>query len=1011
MFGRILLHFLLCIFLNGNILAQQIDADTLVVKTLGQEQGLSQLNALSLDFDHLGYLWVGTENGLNRFNAYEMKTYLAESGVAKLPDDHIRDIYFDEDTLWLATNTHSLIAFPIKGDHFINFDSQLDYDSNPAIKYAHLIYPIDKRYLLLGTYGHCMVYDKKSNEFHKIILPEAAKSDFVTAIESIDSDKFLIGTNQNGIFELDLKKRKINVKQAFSPLLDYKINSFYKYSNDEILIATETFLYIFNGQTQSIQRFLPNVSVLNEIVQIQKWDNAHLYLSTINSGYLLDKNKNLKKLIFKDLQGNRVVEEVTEIKNGPSGGKWIGTNGRGVIYYHPNLRKFKPRRIQATNAPRSNFISIFNFLRDGDKLWMATEFGFARYDFQTDKYKFYPRKFLEYTLAKDANGTLWAGGFGQGLVRYDSVKDDFEKIEMDIDDQEIIQITPIDKDIIWVHTWSNGIYEFNVHTFEVKKKSFGSYMMTRARTSFKDKKGRIWIGNDEGIYRWDGNDIKAFVGLSNNRVFSITEDASGNIWVGTARGLNRIDALTDEVDYYTKVSGLPNDFIYGVEADNAGFIWASTNFGLSRLNPENGEFINFTETDGLQNNEFNGKASYKDEEGNLYFGGMNGFNIFKPEDIFLNQESGSTFIEDVLIFGNSVNKNLKSVDFLSFSSDQNVITFQYTVLNYLWPEKNHYQFKLEGFDKDWRSVTDERSSTYTNLNPGTYLFRVKGSNNEGVWGDEDQLKIIINAPWYKTMWFRVLAGALLICLISGVFIYRNYRQKIINQRLQEMVKQKTQALQLSNRELNRSLELSENQKENIQFLMRELNHRVKNNLQIITSLIDIQDLSIQNPKAKEKLRLLQSRIFTVSRIHDILTNNHEKSNAPIDEFLNELAHEIVEFSGAQLSIKTDLISTDYPVEKLTYLGLILNELIINSVKHAFKAHDTPEISIYLNEEDNHLNFTYRDNGTGFAHDMVQQNDQLGLKLIRFLAEELNGRFETYNDNGAVFKMNFDNKIL
>src|SRR5690606_12225106 len=156
------------------------------------------------------------------------------------------------------------------------------------------------------------------------------------------------------------------------------------------------------------------------------------------------------------------------------------------------------------------------------------------------------------------------------------------------------------------------------------------------------------------------------------------------------------------------------------------------------------------ETDGLQNNEFNGKAAYQDDQGNLYFGGMNGFNIFNPEKILTNKHVGNTVIEDVQVFGKSLGINLPSTTDLVLSHDQNVISFEHTALSYLWATKNLYQFMLEGFDKDWRTVTDFRSTTYTNLDPGEYTFKVRGTNNDGLWGPVSSLVVIIKGPWYNS---------------------------------------------------------------------------------------------------------------------------------------------------------------------------------------------------------------------------------------------------------------------
>jgi len=1001
---------LIQLFATSIYFAQQKQgADTLAVAVIEQDQGLSQLNALSMDFDNNGYLWVGTENGLNRYNGYSMKVFHTLEDNDLL-DDHIRAMHFSNDTLWIATNSYSVNAYLLKENRFINFVDKLDFKKNPLIKYSTTLTPVGSRYLVSGAMANCLLIDKKTLAFTSIPIPEAIENDFVTTMLPISDNEILIGTNFSGIFRMNLKQRKIYRDETFNRFKNVLVNTLYAFSDDEILIGTQEGMFLYRKKQKRLTKI--ESSGNENILSISKWNNNQWFIGASNTAYLMDKNFNLKKIIFQNHEGKEIQTSVTSLKKDKLGGIWLATAGRGVLYYHPHQKKFTPLRINAANSPKKNFISSFNFLRDENHLWMATELGFVKHTLNTDDYKLYFTDLLEYTITKDFRGNIWAGGFGQGLVKYNPQTDRFDKIPLSFSDKDVIQITPVSKDSIWVHTWSAGIYAFNVKDYGMHLKTFNGKSIVRARTSLVDSSGNIWIGCDEGLYKISGKNITHFSKLSNERVFAIAEDPEKNIWIGTAKGLNKLDVKTQKITFYTKQAGLPNDFIYGVEADKKGHIWVSTNYGISEFNPKTHLFKNYTEHDGLQNNEFNGKASYKDSLGNLYFGGMNGFNVFNPENIFVNQKVGKTLIENIKLFGKPIENNVLYTKTLEFSHDQNVITFEYVSLNYLWAQKNRYQFMLEGFDKEWRPITGERSTTYTNLDPGTYVFKVKGSNNELIWGKPASITIIIKSPWYSTFWFRTLMISLLVFLVVGVFLYKNYQQKLINRRLSKMVKERTQELVASNTALNRSLEVSEKQKENIAFLMRELNHRVKNNLQIITSLIDIQDIGIEDEDAKEKLRILQARIFTVSRVHDILNTGKEQSFVRMDEFISELVQELIEFSGEKLELQMNLDPVLFGVEKLTYLGLIINELITNSVKHAFPENPShKKIYIEMKENDDTYNFLYRDNGKGFDLESIADPDKMGLNLIKSLAKELKATPEFKNENGAVFILHFDKTEL
>lgn len=310
---------------------------------------------------------------------------------------------------------------------------------------------------------------------------------------------------------------------------------------------------------------------------------------------------------------------------------------------------------------------------------------------------------------------------------------------------------------------------------------------------------------------------------------------------------------------------------------------------------------------------------------------------------------------------------------------------------------------LEGFDKEWRPVTRDRSTTYTNLAPGTYTFKVRGSNNELLWSDTDEITVIIRSPWYGTTAFRVSLVLLILALIAGGFAYKTYQQRIINHRLMHMVQERTEELSKTNNVLQESLSLTQQQKENISFLMQELNHRVKNNLQLITSLIDIQSFEIGHPHIQERLTSLQSRIFTVSKIHDLLHVRDTEQGVSIKDFIHNLTVDLMTFSGQNIAFHADIADIVLPSNRLTYIGLILNELITNSIKHAFpEGMENKTIRISLRTHEKGMTIVYRDNGVGIDKATMEQTDQKGMGLMTLLVKELKGTIDIDVDDGTIF---------
>src|SRR5690606_33800925 len=229
-------------------------ADSLLVMHIAQEEGLSQLGALAMDFDSNGYLWIGTENGLNRFNGYQMQVHKAGERAGDLPDDHIRSMYYANDTLWLATNTHSVVAYLMAEDRFIDFQEQLGSDRNPFLKFAYTLYPTSGDLLIAGTIGHCVLIDRSKLTFEPLPIPDAANNDYVTSVTELENNQYLIGTNASGVYRLDATNRRIVPEAKLATLENAPVHAFYKRSPYETLIGTDAGLYEYNEKRSEERR-------------------------------------------------------------------------------------------------------------------------------------------------------------------------------------------------------------------------------------------------------------------------------------------------------------------------------------------------------------------------------------------------------------------------------------------------------------------------------------------------------------------------------------------------------------------------------------------------------------------------------------------------------------------------------------------------------------------------------------------------------------------------------------
>ena len=341
----------------------------------------------------------------------------------------------------------------------------------------------------------------------------------------------------------------------------------------------------------------------------------------------------------------------------------------------------------------------------------------------------------------------------------------------------------------------------------------GSGRLQRGDPCERDAGGTLWLGTDNhGLNRYHPrtrtfsylrHDPHNPASLSSDRVQVLFTDSRGRFWVGTADGgLNLMNADQRTFQHFTTRNGLPSNVINSMVEDQAGYLWVSTSHSLARFDVRRRTFRNFDQADGLQSNEFNINSALRARSGKLYFGGINGFNVFRPEALTRNPTVPPVVLTGVQVFARSVGpgrpagllrRHVTEADTLTLSYKESVVTFQFAALNFLDPQKNRYAYRLEGFDEAWRHVGTRREATYTNLDPGRYVFRVRAANNDGVWNRRGAtLTVIVTPPWWKTRWFKSVAALMILGSVVGLYQLRANRlrkklrlEKLLALRLKE----------------------------------------------------------------------------------------------------------------------------------------------------------------------------------------------------------------------------------
>lgn len=1005
---KLLCSILVLLIFQGAI--SQIPQDTLLVNYLGQEKGLLQLNAQALTKDNYGFLWVGTKNGLHRFDGYNFEPFTVNaSDSLAIPEDHIKGLVAQGDTLWIATNSSGIIGYELQKDRF--FPLKHNYQKSP-LHLSHNIFKLDSKQLLFSFNDRFILYDVRTRNQVLVELPENTENNLVTDALKVSDEVILLATSGSGLLKYNIASAQFQSINLPSVEDTSQIEKW----GDKYLIGTSFGLYEIDSKFTKSKELITGAAIYN----IQKLaDGSHIVGSQVNV-YHLNRQGEITKYIVKDkskkiynpLRANAIVQDTL-------GNLWLGTEGKGVLHHNVFQKKFSTTRLKFDELNNVSAINIFPFLKTNDStLWMGTSFGTVKHNLNTDTKKLYiPQNYNTiYDLAVDKNGTLWAAGLFDGLLKYNRRTDSFQQYIKStptstlLPSNRILEIIPLENGNLMLCTGSDGIIEFDIKTETYKPIYFDGVTINRARISFKDSNGNLWLGTDEGVYKLSKKFkiLKQYTAsapsgerLSSNVINSINEDSKGIIWIGTSAGITKLNPRTHRTSFILKQKDFPNDFVYSILIDNQDHIWASTNKGLVRYNPTAGTFRNYTSEDGLQNDEFNTKSAYKDEDGLFYFGGIDGYNIFNPNDIVENVHQPSTYIKSVELFNETIDEYTIHEDSLTFMSNENVITFNYSSQSYLSPEKTFYRYKLENFDAAWSPPTQRQSTTYTNLAPGTYEFLISASQLTGAWSEPKAMSLVIKPQWFQTLLFKVAVVLSIIVLILLYFLYKTRSLRRDKLKLERIVHQRTQDLIVKNTELKNAYEVTSKQKDNISFLMKELNHRVKNNLQIISSLLNIQARNT-NEEAKQSLNIAKSRIMSIAYIQNAIETNQEQTN--IKEFLHSFCEKVVQLLSGDhemsFEVEYNLAETGFHKINTTLLGLIINELLTNTFKYAFDEYaqgNTLTIACAL--KDGYIDVIVKDNGKGYDK-ANQREDALGLSLVEDMARQLGAELFTNSTNGV-----------
>lgn len=835
----------LAVLIYFNSVAQQ---SNIKFRHLTIKDGLSQSDVLSILQDSKGVMWFGTQDGLNSYNGFNFEVFSHDlSDTNSISNNYIRDIIQDSDeNIWLATETG------------VNLFSRTSYNFKTIFKtknkYNSWSLAETKKYIWAGTEKGLIKIDKATKKWQNVSLNLSTISQKLKVRKLVYNqvtNHLLIATEGNGLISYSIEKNEAVQAYQDNSLLksdivwDIEIDS-----QGKCWIATNKGLNFYNDKTDKLTSDIKIDRVIKDkiIKCIYEDKSGIVWLGTDANGlYKFSSYNNINLYTYNaNISTSLSSNKINSIYEDNSGIIWVGTQS-GIDMFDKQKQFFRhyqhwPNR---TNTINSNMVwSIFQDNGDFPSLYVGTDKGINIFDRSTGEVSHITPVFNGkearnkgvYSFCKDYTGKILAGTDG-GV--FEVLKGKLIPLGGTLNKKNTFRTYTIfedDRQRLWIGTKQGLVvvdkYRENYKHY-VSSDSVGGLTSDVIRVICQSKDGQMWIGTDGGgickvLEQPDGNlffknytkDADNPKSLSNNTVLSMYEDKKGQLWIGTfGGGLNVFNPKTEQFYVYTEKDGLSNNVIYGIADDKNGNLWMSTNKGISQFFYKRKKFRVFEESDGLQSNEFNTGAFYQSSTGQLFFGGINGFNAFYPEDIHINKTKPKPIITNFYLFNKPVKvgekeilkKHISELDEIVLKHRQNVISFEFASLHYSYPLKNLHKYKLENFNEEWVEIGNNRRANYTNLDAGEYVFKVKVANSDGIWSDEvAQIRVIVEPPFWRTWWFVLLVYIVLpLLLIYGFVRFRINQVKRQKMLLELQVKERTQEVTLQKELLEQEKEKTE----------------------------------------------------------------------------------------------------------------------------------------------------------------------------------------------------------
>ncbi|NQZ08091.1 MAG: response regulator [Algicola sp.] len=1014
---------------------------TLRFDRISVEQGLSQSTIHCVLQDSKGFLWVGTMDGLSRYDGFTFKTYrndpndvksISGNGISALLEDR-------QGYLWVAT-----------GNGLNRFDPELEqferygHDDSNRFSLSHdSVFALaeDRQgFLWVGTPNglnrldpqrkHFILYSQDEADPHGISL--------ITSLLEDSQGNLWIGTlkglhhfnQQQDLFTFygfnEADPNSLSHNTVFSLVED---------PQGTIWIGTGGGLNRFDPRKAQFVRYKHSdtnpYSLSHDRVHTLLIDRQGVLWVATSEGLNWFDSKRERFVHYKhsdtdlhSLSGDH-IETIYEDRQGTI---WVGVHNGGLNRLVSQSKFFGHYRHDPADPDSISDNDIRVFLEDRHGMfWFGTKNGLHRFDQKRQQFVSYRHSDTDpfslsndyvTALIEDHKGFIWVGTAGGGVNQFDPDRERFVGFRHDKSNLHSLShdiVTSLVEDLqgmIWVGT-GRGLNRFDpsherFSRYQHDKADPNSLSSNFVMSLLEDRQGRIWVGTWGGglnyydpprgkftSYQHSNTDPHS---LSNNYIYAIQEDRQGGIWIGSnGGGVNKLNQANSSFVHYRQKDGLANDVVYGILEDDKGFLWMSTNMGLSKFDPTSQQFKNYITEDGLQSNEFNKGAYLKSRNGELFFGGINGFNRFFPDLIKDDQQAPAIVFTDFLLFNQSapiggpkkndlvtldlnqgeyakvtqrkfvLAKEINAIEELTLSYEQSLFSFEFAALHFASPKRNQYAYKLAGWDKVWIYTNyQNRLASYTNIPAGDYVLRVKASNKDGVWNDTGaSIRLSISPPPWKTWWAYTLYTVL---FLAALIAWTKWRTASLIKRtieLEQVVAQRTQELRQRNADVHKLLKAKDT-------LLVNISHEFKTPLTVLYGAFEfIKNIAAKGNETLKATKLTQQVQHMMTLVDQLLQLSRLESTTEIKReplSLSEcLEHLIPMYDSAakilniemRVSIGKELVV----IAERESFAHVFSNLISNAIKYNKR---DGSVEIYAYQEENQCVVVIKDSGIGIA---------------------------------------------